>query len=684
MFVRLLLLLLPAILFAYTPFSMNMTIDKQNPNSGKLLITVTNFSAEDVKLLKWKTPFETELSANIFDVYIGKEHIAYRGRVVKRGAPKEEDYILFHAAEEKTISVDLPQYYKMLKEGNYTVAYQGELDYKKIQNTKVKTPKILKHSINSVSFYYIPTQKKTLYLRKKPANFNACDQSNITTLNSAHDEAISLSSEALSALNAAPSNTSGERYVTWFGVANATGQATVTEHFTNIYTALDTQDIAFDCNCTDNSFAYVYADQPYTIYLCNAFWTANLSGTDSQAGTIIHEMSHFTVLAGTDDFAYGHTDAKSLANTDPQKAIFNADNHEYFAENTPFLSMDNFFDTAVSIDDIDSDLPLTEAIDSVGEKDLYTFIAPDSRVYTFFTTGSLDTIGTLYDSAQNQLENNDDASTSERNFSLQHTLIAGQRYYLAVQAYGDDVGGYTLEMSAGKSLAEFVERFYVTILGRASDSEGSAYWVQELIKGTKAASDIAKGFINSAEFDIDNKDNTTYVTVLYQAFFNRPPDNDGLNYWLGELASGMTKDKVLDGFLGSQEFSTLAKEYGIKVKLTDIEQFVIRFYEQCLLRTPEIEGLQYWASLLSNGTKSGADVARGFVLSLEFKNRHLDKEAYVRVLYKAFFARDADTPGLNHWLTLLNGGVSRESVLNGFLKSTEFINLAKRYGIKAN
>jgi peptidyl-Lys metalloendopeptidase len=48
-------------------------------------------------------------------------------------------------------------------------------------------------------------------------------------------------------------------------------------------------------------------------------------------------MSHFTVVAGTDDWVYGQSGAAELANRDPAKAIDNADSHEYFGENTPQL-----------------------------------------------------------------------------------------------------------------------------------------------------------------------------------------------------------------------------------------------------------------------------------------------------------------------------------------------------------
>jgi peptidyl-Lys metalloendopeptidase len=48
-------------------------------------------------------------------------------------------------------------------------------------------------------------------------------------------------------------------------------------------------------------------------------------------------MSHFTVVAGTDDVVYGQSGAKNLAITDPNAAVTNADSHECFAENAPAL-----------------------------------------------------------------------------------------------------------------------------------------------------------------------------------------------------------------------------------------------------------------------------------------------------------------------------------------------------------
>jgi len=94
--------------------------------------------------------------------------------------------------------------------------------------------------------------------------------------------------------------------------------------------------MTFYCNCHQkNTYAYVYPDRPYEVHLCGAFWQAPATGTDSKAGTLVHETSHFNNVAGTDDWAYGQSACQSLATSNPDHAIANADSHEYFAENTP-------------------------------------------------------------------------------------------------------------------------------------------------------------------------------------------------------------------------------------------------------------------------------------------------------------------------------------------------------------
>jgi len=74
---------------------------------------------------------------------------------------------------------------------------------------------------------------------------------------------------------------------------------------------------------------------------------------------------------------------------------------------------------------------------------------------------------------------------------------------------------------------------------------------------------VAKGFIFSPEFIDRNTTNAEYLTILYEAFFNRDPDPACWDVWLLELDTGRDRGEVLDGFLYSQEFSELCEDYGI-------------------------------------------------------------------------------------------------------------------------
>ena len=109
----------------------------------------------------------------------------------------------------------------------------------------------------------------------------------------------------------------GARYVKWFGANNAARESTVKAHFASLKDAFATKPVTVDCGCKKTYYAYVYPTQPYVIYVCKAFWTAPMTGTDSKGGTLVHEMSHFNVVAGTDDWVYGQSGAASLAISDP-------------------------------------------------------------------------------------------------------------------------------------------------------------------------------------------------------------------------------------------------------------------------------------------------------------------------------------------------------------------------------
>ena len=319
-----------------------------------------NDSSQTLKILKWHTPLEQTFNADMFDVYLDNKAVSYLGRKVKRRPPQDSDYITLLPNAKISQVIDLEEGYDIDQTGYYHISYKNEqLKYKapptkanNIQTTNAKQarPLLLKQSA-PVTVYMTRGKKKLktsnpISSLKQAPTFNACSTSRQNILNNALDEAENIALVAKNALNNAPAEqrSNATRYTTWFGSYDVNRYHTVDTNFTNIANALASQTMDLDCACAAvadpaNTYAYVYPNQPYTISLCGAFWNASLTGRDSQSGVLIHELSHFTILAGTDDHAYGQTNAINLALTDPTQAVDNAENHEYFAENTPSLFM---------------------------------------------------------------------------------------------------------------------------------------------------------------------------------------------------------------------------------------------------------------------------------------------------------------------------------------------------------
>ena len=240
------------------------------------------------------------------------------------------------------------------------------------------------------------------------------------------------------------------------------------------------------------------------------------------------------------------------------------------------------------------------------------------------------------------------------------------------------------EQTAEDLVEDFVTRFYELCLGRSPDFAGLNGWVNALLDQSKAGADVALGFVFSQEFLNQNTTNEEYLTVLYEAFFNRQPDQGGWDSWLSELNSGTSRADVLNGFIYAQEFKNLCDVYGIiavKPPPNDVEAFVTRFYQLCLDRNPDPAGLDLWVNNLLNQIQGGADVAEGFIYSQEFINKNKTNSEYLLILYNAFFNRDADQAGWDAWLAELNSGRDRGEVLDGFIYSQEFAGLCNAYGI---
>jgi len=271
-------------------------------------VTITNPSDQPVRVLAWTLP-DSDLQEPLFQLTRDGQPVPYIGPMYKRAQPDASDYVTIAAGATVTRSVNLANFYDMRTTGNYTV--------------ELGTSMVAAHIDGRL-------------VLAKPVKPDSCTAAQHTIINAAIIQGQAYAANAAQYLIKTPASGT-PRYTTWFGAFTGAGWTKATNDFNAIAGQLNSQ-VVPDCSCKQkNVYAYVTPTNPYVITLCGAFWTAPATGTDSQAGTLVHEMSHFTTTANTNDWAYGQTACQSLAVSDPTKALDNADSHEYFAENNPAL-----------------------------------------------------------------------------------------------------------------------------------------------------------------------------------------------------------------------------------------------------------------------------------------------------------------------------------------------------------
>ena len=131
--------------------------------------------------------------------------------------------------------------------------------------------------------------------------------------------------------------------------------------------------------------------------------------------------------------------------------------------------------------------------------------------------------------------------------------------------YGIRSGATTAKATkASKNAIAFAERLYTCCLGREAETDGLNFWSLSLTNLEVSGSEAARQFFTSAEFKGFNTSNEEYIKRLYTTFMGREYDEGGLNYWLGEMKNGMSREQVFDNFASSKEFTDICNSYGIQ------------------------------------------------------------------------------------------------------------------------
>lgn len=152
-----------------------------------------------------------------------------------------------------------------------------------------------------------------------------------------------------------------------------------------------------------------------------------------------------------------------------------------------------------------------------------------------------------------------------------------------------------------------------------------------------------------------------FVTQQYRDFLARDPDAGGLEFWSNQLRSGINPGGLVEFMVSQPEFSESVAP-------------VVRLYNAHFLRSPDFDGLQFWAGQFRAGIPL-AGISDEFARSPEFENTYgsLTDAAFIDLVYRNVFDRDADAGGTTFWLGQLDEGLSRGAMMAEFSESPEYI-----------
>ena len=241
---------------------------------------------------------------------------------------------------------------------------------------------------------------------------------------------------------------------------------------------------------------------------------------------------------------------------------------------------------------------------------------------------------------------------------------------------------------SGAGERSLVTHYYRSILRRAPDAGGKAFWEGEVARLIALGANVneawfamAMSFYTSAEYEAFNRGDAEFVIDLYRTFFNRPPDAPGLAYWTGQLGAGLPREVLLASFMFSPEFVAFTRAIFGDTSVRGEVDAVVDFYRGVLSRLSDDSGHGFWVERFRTAQCQGAQavvaevdaISRAFLDSPEYAGRNRSHAQFVGDLYNAFLRRGGDVAGVQFWIRQLEAGATtRDAVRRAFIASPEF------------
>jgi hypothetical protein len=103
-------------------------------------------------------------------------------------------------------------------------------------------------------------------------------------------------------------------------------------------------------------------------------------------------------------------------------------------------------------------------------------------------------------------------------------------------------------------LGDFVSSSYQQLLKRPADAGGLAFWRSQMQAGLSMEQFLVSLASSPEYYALHGSNTPGLITAYYNDFFGRNPTASDLNYWTGQLASGVPSNLVALTFVSSPEY----------------------------------------------------------------------------------------------------------------------------------
>jgi hypothetical protein len=257
--------------------------------------------------------------------------------------------------------------------------------------------------------------------------------------------------------------------------------------------------------------------------------------------------------------------------------------------------------------------------------------------------------------------------------TLTYTPVAGAKGTATIKVTVHDDGGTanggidtttrTFTVHVGLTADQiFVQHLFEDLLHRDPGNDELANSTGKLASGGSHA-DVAKTLLDSPEHE------QLLVGSLYTKLLGRSADPSGLSSFASQLAANGDEGATIAAIAGSDEFFQHAGASNVG--------FVSALYNSLLGRAGEAQGMAFWQGQLAAGV-SHHDVALAFATSLEFRDLSIDdpfgRFAAEAGWYQSYLHRNGDPGGTSFFVGQLSAGQSAQAVQLEMLTSAEYLN----------